>query len=84
MPRRMPTDTGHRAQLVKIERLVIRNFRGFDNFALDVGGRSLFLIGENAGGKSSLLTAIVRALGRDLSFTRQAPNGHLGVPAPKR
>jgi predicted ATPase len=55
---------------LKIERLVIRNFRGFDNFALDVGGRSLFLIGENAGGKSSLLTAIVRALGRDLNFTR--------------
>jgi predicted ATPase len=55
---------------VKIERLVIRNFRGFDNFALDVDGRSLFLIGENAGGKSSLLTAIVRGLGRDLSFTR--------------
>lgn len=55
---------------MKIERLVIRNFRGFDNFALDVDGRSLFLIGENAGGKSSLLTAIVRGLGRDLSFTR--------------
>jgi predicted ATPase len=55
---------------VKIERLVIRNFRGFDNFALEIGGRSLFLIGENAGGKSSLLTAIVRALGRDLNFTR--------------
>jgi predicted ATPase len=55
---------------VKIERLVIRNFRGFDSFALDVNGRSLFLIGENAGGKSSLLTAIVRAIGRDLSFTR--------------
>jgi predicted ATPase len=55
---------------VKIERLVSRNFRGFDNFALDVGGRSLFLIGENAGGKSSLLMAIVRGLGRDLSFTR--------------
>lgn len=55
---------------MKIERLVIRNFRGFDNFALDVGGRSLFLISENAGGKSSLLTAIVRALGRDSSFTR--------------
>src|SRR5215211_4903770 len=55
---------------MKIERLVIRNFRGFDNFALDLGGRSHFLIGQNAGGKSSLLTAIVRALGRDLSFTR--------------
>ncbi len=55
---------------MKIERLVIRNFRGFDNFALDLDGRSLFLIGENAGGKSSLLTAIVRALGRDLRFTR--------------
>jgi AAA domain len=52
------------------ERLSIGNFRGFDNFVLEVGGRSLFLIGENGGGKSSLLTAIVRALGRDLNFTR--------------
>jgi predicted ATPase len=55
---------------MKIERLSIRNFRGFGNFVLEVGGRSLFLIGENGGGKSSLLTAIVRALGRDMNFTR--------------
>lgn len=55
---------------MKIERLVIRNFRVFHDFAFDVDGRSLFLIGENAGGKSSVLTAIVRALGRDLNFTR--------------
>lgn len=30
----------------------------------------MYVIGENAGGKTSLLTGIARALGRDLSFTR--------------
>ena len=67
----MSGPTGPRERiLLKIERLVIRNFRCFDNFDLNIGGRSLFLIGENASGKSSLLTAIVRALGRDRMFTR--------------
>lgn len=55
---------------MKIEQISIRNFRSFDIFTLDVGGRSLFLIGENGGGKTSLLTSIVRALARDLNFTR--------------
>lgn len=55
---------------MKVQHISIRNFRGFDNFALDVGSRSLFLIGENAGGKTSLLTAVARALGRELHFTR--------------
>lgn len=55
---------------MKIERLEIQNFRSFATFDLDLGGRSLFVIAENGGGKSSLLTAIARGLGRDLSFTR--------------
>jgi predicted ATPase len=55
---------------MKIEQLVIRNFRGFEDFDLAVAGRSLFLISENAVGKTSVLTAIARALGRDQNFTR--------------
>lgn len=55
---------------MRLQRLEITNFRGFDAFDLPVNGASLFLIGENAGGKTSLLTAIARALGRERSFTR--------------
>lgn len=55
---------------MKIRRVEIRNFRSFPVFDLEVNGESLFVIGENGGGKSTLLTAIARALGRDLNFTR--------------
>ena len=54
---------------MKIKRLAIRNFRSFADFSIDLEGESLFVIGENAGGKTSLLTAAARALGRDLNFT---------------
>lgn len=53
---------------VKVSRIEIRNFRSFRNFTLDLNGDSIFVIGENAGGKTTLLTAIARALGRDLNF----------------
>lgn len=53
---------------MKISRIEIRNFRSFRNFAVNLDGASMFIIGENAGGKTSLLTAIARALGRDLNF----------------
>lgn len=55
---------------MRLQRLEIENFRGFDSFDLPVNGGSLFLIGENAGGKTSLLTAVARALGRERGFTR--------------
>jgi predicted ATPase len=55
---------------LKVQRVEISNFRSFDFLDLAVGGSSLFLIGENAGGKTSLLTGIARALGRDLHFGR--------------
>jgi energy-coupling factor transporter ATP-binding protein EcfA2 len=54
---------------VKIQRVEIRNFRSFVDFDLDLEGRSVLVIGENGGGKTSLLTAIARALGRDLTFS---------------
>src|ERR1700674_5080404 len=54
---------------MKIQRIEFRNFRSFQSLDFDIGGRSLFVIGENAGGKTSLLTGIARALGRDLAFT---------------
>lgn len=53
---------------MRINRIEIKNFRAFRDFDLDVGGRSLFVIGENGGGKTSLLTAVARACGRDLAF----------------
>lgn len=55
---------------MKVRRLEVRNFRSLSNFDLDVDGETLFVIGENGGGKSSLLTALARSMGRDLGFTR--------------
>ncbi len=40
----------------------MRNFRCFENFSLSLGGESLLVIGPNAGGKTSLILGIRRAL----------------------
>lgn len=53
---------------MRIAELRIKNFRSYLDFTLELRGESLFLIGENAGGKTTLLTAMARALGKDLSF----------------
>jgi predicted ATP-dependent endonuclease of OLD family len=53
---------------MRMHRVEFRNFRSFTSFGLDLDGRSMWVIGENAGGKTSLLTGIARALGRDLAF----------------
>ena len=55
---------------MKIQSVSVRNFRSLEGFDLQVNGESVFVIGENAGGKTSLLTAVARALGRDRNFTR--------------
>lgn len=59
---------GARYHRMRISRIEIRNFRSFRQFELDLDGESMFVIGENAGGKTSLLTAVARAFGRDLNF----------------
>src|SRR6266545_7780619 len=43
---------------MEISRIEIRNFRSFRQFELNLDGESMFVIGENAGGKTSLLTAV--------------------------
>src|SRR5581483_5724814 len=53
---------------MQIRRIEIRNFRSFRQFELNLNGESMFVIGENGGGKTSLLTAVARAFGRDLNF----------------
>jgi predicted ATP-dependent endonuclease of OLD family len=55
---------------MQISRVTIENFRTLDAFILDLNGESCYLVGENAIGKSSLIAAIVRALGRDRAFER--------------
>lgn len=55
---------------MKVRRLEVRNFRSLTNFDLDLNGETIFVIGENGGGKSSLLTALARSMGRDLGITR--------------
>jgi putative ATP-dependent endonuclease of the OLD family len=64
---------------LRLEHLSIKNFRSFENFTLDVGGRSLFLISENGGGKGSLLSAIAMSLGRD-RLPLQTDFRDLGAP----
>jgi predicted ATP-dependent endonuclease of OLD family len=53
---------------MRISRIEISNFRSFRQFELELNGESMFVIGENGGGKTSLLTAVARAFGRDLNF----------------
>jgi ABC-type cobalamin/Fe3+-siderophores transport system ATPase subunit len=55
---------------MKIQRLKIKNFRSFTDFSLNLSGSSRFVIAACAGGKTSLLTAINRALGKDRGFTK--------------
>lgn len=55
---------------MKLQKIAIDNFRSFNEFELELSGESVFLIGENGGGKSTFLQAVVRGLGRDLNFTR--------------
>ena len=45
-----------------LQRIELRNFRCFRDFTLDVNGEPLLVIGPNAGGKTSLVTGIRRAL----------------------
>jgi predicted ATP-dependent endonuclease of OLD family len=47
---------------VQLQRIEIRNYRCFVDFALDVDGTSMLVIAPNAGGKTSLLTAVRMAL----------------------
>jgi hypothetical protein len=54
---------------MKIQRLKIKNFRSFTDFSLDLAGNSRFVVAECAVGKTSLLIAINRALGKDRAFT---------------
>ena len=55
---------------MRITRVTVENFRSLDAFVLDLEGESRFLVGENAIGKSSLITAIARAVGRERTFSR--------------
>ena len=54
---------------MKIKTVAISNFRRLTTLQLDLAGESAFLIAENAGGKTSALVAVARALGRDLGFS---------------
>lgn len=55
---------------MRITRVSVENFRCFENFVIDFAGESRLLIGENAIGKSALMSCIARALGRERTFQR--------------
>lgn len=46
----------------KVQRVQIKNFKNIENLELDLQGKSIFLIGDNALGKSSIIQAIWVAL----------------------
>lgn len=50
---------------MRLDSIHVDNFRCFDGFTAVTGGGCLFVVGENASGKSSLLASIAKALGRD-------------------
>lgn len=50
---------------MKIDSIQINNFRSFESFSLELEGQSVHLVSENGIGKSSLLGAIAKALGKD-------------------
>jgi energy-coupling factor transporter ATP-binding protein EcfA2 len=47
---------------VRLEKLELRNFRCFEHLELDLSGESVLVLGSNASGKSSLLSAVNMAL----------------------
>jgi hypothetical protein len=53
---------------VKLQTIAIKNFRRLQDLPLALGGENAFLIAQNGGGKTSVLVAMARALGRDLNF----------------
>ncbi|MGZ4031748.1 MAG: AAA family ATPase, partial [Tumebacillaceae bacterium] len=42
---------------MKIQKIEIKNFRGFYDMVLELNGESAILVGKNGAGKSSLLDA---------------------------
>lgn len=50
---------------MRLRSLEVSNFRCLGTLSISAGGKSLLVVGENATGKSALLTAAARALGRD-------------------
>lgn len=55
---------------MRITGVSVENFRCFEKFVLDLAGQSRLLVGENAIGKSALITAIARGLGKERTFHR--------------
>lgn len=47
-----------KVEIVRIAKIDVRNYRCFEQLSLDVNGESLTLVAANAGGKTSLLTAV--------------------------
>ncbi len=49
---------------MKIDKLVIDNYRGMKHVELDFGGNTVVLFGTNGAGKSSILNAIMLVLSK--------------------
>lgn len=53
---------------MRLHKISVENFRCFASFQIELGGDSLYLIGENGSGKSALLSALARSLGAQEPF----------------
>ncbi len=54
---------------MQLDTIEITNFRCFTSLTVSLSGASIFVVGENASGKSALLAAIAKALGRDSAIS---------------
>ncbi len=52
---------------MRLQQVAIENFRSMEALQLDLLGESAYLVGANARGKTAILTAIARIVGRDSS-----------------
>ena len=64
---------------MRIQQLSIRNLQCLADFELEMAGASVFLIGENGAGKTTVLDAIARSAGQGLRISK-ADFGDLANP----
>lgn len=72
-----------KALVLYVERVMLSNFRSYENMQLDVGGNSVVLTGANGAGKTNLLEAIsFLSPGRGLRRAKLSDVNKIGASTP--
>lgn len=68
---------------MKVQKVQIKNFKSIEDLNIDLDGKSVYLVGRNRSGKSSLIQAIFSALsGKEIpeaSITKGQSKGHIEI-----